>query len=109
MLLIFSVGGHWALLQSVAWVSMVVEYSKDAPISVAVAKTFDGVHPCGICKLVRKGKATEQKQEAIKSKTKIDFWVPAPEVTLPRIHVEALEFVSIVPNLPFRAHAPPLP
>lgn len=109
MLLVFSIGGHWALLQSVAWVSMVVEYSKDAPISVAVSKTFDGEHPCGICKLVRKGKATEEKQEALKAKTKIDFWVPAPEVTLPRIQVEPLEFVSVPPNLLFRAHAPPLP
>ena len=41
-----SIGLHWAFLQSVAWDGMVISYSEDAPLSEALAKTFDGRHPC---------------------------------------------------------------
>lgn len=109
LLLILSVGGHWALLQSVAWVTMVMEYSQESSISEAVSKTFDGRHPCKLCKLVKKGKESEQKQDALKVKTKIDFWVPAPEVALPRFEAAALEFPSLTENLPYLNAAPPLP
>jgi hypothetical protein len=75
LLLIVSVGGHWAFLQSVAWVTMVIDYSKDAPLAVAVEKTFDGKHPCHLCKIVKHGKETEQKQDASKLKLKVDSWL----------------------------------
>jgi hypothetical protein len=72
ILLTVSVGGHWVLLQSVGWVTMVLDYSKDAPLAVAVAKTFDGKHPCKICKLVKNGRQNEQKPDVIKPKFKLD-------------------------------------
>lgn len=50
--LMLSIGGHWALIQSAAWAGMIVKYSRDASLSVAIAKTFDGRHPCALCKLV---------------------------------------------------------
>src|SRR5687767_2464326 len=77
VLLIVSLGGHWAFLQSVAWATMVVDYSKDAPLSVAVSKTFDGKNPCNLCHLVKRGQETEKEHEAIKVKTKLDFWMLA--------------------------------
>jgi hypothetical protein len=85
VLLIFSIGGHWALLQSVAWVSMVVNFSKEAPLEVAVSKTFDGKHLCNLCKLVKKGKESERKRDAIKVKSQVDYWLCAQEaiVSLP--------------------------
>lgn len=82
VLLIFSIGGHWALLQSVAWVSMVVSFSKDASLDIAVSKTFDGKHLCNICKLVKKGKESEQNRDAIKVKTKLDYWVSGRAIAL---------------------------
>jgi len=42
MLLILMLGLHWAMLQSVAWVSMIVTYSKQDTLQVALTKTFDG-------------------------------------------------------------------
>lgn len=109
LLLILSVGGHWALLQSVAWMTMVMDYAQESSISEAVSKTFDGRHPCKLCKLVKKGKESEQRQDALKIKTKIDFWAPAPEAALPHSEVAALEFPPLTENLPYLKAAPPLP
>ncbi len=55
-----SVGLHWELLQSVAWVKMVVSYSSAAPLKDALEKTFDGKHPCSLCKEIAKGRQSEK-------------------------------------------------
>jgi len=52
-------GLHWIALQSVAWTTMVIEYSKRAPLREAVAQTFDGAHPCSLCHAVAAGKKSE--------------------------------------------------
>ncbi|ODU23822.1 MAG: hypothetical protein ABS95_03025 [Verrucomicrobia bacterium SCN 57-15] len=71
--LTLSLGVHWAFLQSVAWVGMVVSYSQDATIGEALAKTFDGKHPCKLCKAVQEGKQSEKKQDALKVEGKKEF------------------------------------
>jgi hypothetical protein len=109
VLLIFSIGGHWALLQSVAWVSMVIDYSKDAPISIAVEKTFDGKHPCNICTLVQRGKQTEEKREAIKTKHKLDLWVAFAETSLPNLALVRADFVPVISFFHGRGDSPPVP
>ena len=58
---IFSIGLHWNFLQVVAWGSMLVRYAQDASLSEAVEKTFDGEHPCCMCKAIEKGKQEERK------------------------------------------------
>jgi len=45
-----SVGLHWAVFQSIAWLGMLASYSQELPIAQAVARTFDGKHPCSLCK-----------------------------------------------------------
>ena len=55
-----SVGLHWELLQSIAWVKMVVSYSSAAPLKEALEKTFDGKHPCALCNEIAKGKQSEK-------------------------------------------------
>ncbi|HUS33785.1 MAG TPA: hypothetical protein VM680_00390 [Verrucomicrobiae bacterium] len=109
VLLIVSIGGHWAFLQSVAWVSMVIDYSKDAPISVAVSKTFDGKHPCNLCKIVRHGQETEKKQDAIKIKTKPDVWMAAGAIALPNADLIREPFPSIALLSGSRGESPPVP
>jgi hypothetical protein len=54
-----SIGLHWALFQSVAWVGMMADYSRDHSLGEAVSMTFDGQHPCALCLAVEAG----QKQE----------------------------------------------
>jgi hypothetical protein len=73
--LTFALGGHWAILQSVAWVTMVASYSQTAPLKAALIKTFDGKNPCSICKFVATGKKSEQKQDTQKLLIKLDFFL----------------------------------
>lgn len=62
-LLIVSVGGHWALAQSLAWTGMLVSYSQEGTFEEAVQKTFDGAHPCNLCKAIDAGKAAEKESQ----------------------------------------------
>jgi hypothetical protein len=80
--LTFALGGHWAILQSVAWVTMVASYAQTAPLKAALVKTFDGEHPCLICKFVATGKKSEQKRETPKLLTKLDFFLTATRVAI---------------------------
>ncbi|MEY4484365.1 MAG: hypothetical protein RL693_1817 [Verrucomicrobiota bacterium] len=57
--LFLSVGLQWACLQSAAWVGMVVSYSRQVNLGTAIAMTFDGEHPCNICKAVKKGQENQ--------------------------------------------------
>ena len=60
--LLLSAGGHWVVLQSVAWTNMLVERSREGTIMEAVRTTFDGAHPCGLCRKIESGRK-EEKQE----------------------------------------------
>jgi len=73
--LICAIGGQWAILQSVAWVNMMMDFSQTSTLGSAIVKTFDGKHPCALCKAVREGKASESKQASLTVETKLDFWL----------------------------------
>lgn len=54
--LMVSIGLHWAVLQSAAWVGMAVTYSLEKGSLVeGLSDTFDGDHPCPLCKAVESG------------------------------------------------------
>lgn len=69
-----TLGFHWAVLQSVAWVGMLVDYSCQGSLQQAVTKTFDGKHPCPLCKLVQAGKNSDSKPASQQSVTKYDLF-----------------------------------
>ena len=50
-----SLGLHWAVIQGIAWTTMLVSYSQSDGIMQAVTKTFDGQHPCPLCEAVEEG------------------------------------------------------
>jgi hypothetical protein len=69
-------GGHWAILQTGAWLGMIVAYSKQGDVSAAISKTFDGKHPCAVCSAVDDGRKQEEKKTpALQSELKKDFIV----------------------------------
>jgi hypothetical protein len=68
-----SIGLHWGFLQSAAWVGMVVNYSHDGTVGEALAKTFDGKHPCALCKAIAAGKKSEKKSEFPVGGKKFEF------------------------------------
>ena len=69
----FTLGAHWAVLQTVAWTSMVVNYSRTTTLSEAVSRTFDGKHLCKLCKLVKAGRGEEKQSEQAPLSAKIDL------------------------------------
>ena len=77
LMLTISVGFHWTLLQSIAWVGMVVNYSQSNPIKEALRKTFDGEHPCQICQIVASGKKSERKEQTQAPAKKIELFLAA--------------------------------
>lgn len=75
--LMFSIGAHWALLQTLAWTGMIISYSQDATLAEAISMTFDGEHPCKMCKVVKEGRKSEQEKPAVlKAGTKFDLFFP---------------------------------
>lgn len=106
--LTISLGAHWMFLQSVAWVGMVANYSQTAPFTQALSKTFDGRHPCKLCKLVQQGKAAEKKQDTQKPKIKIECVLLSEKVLPPPPPFEVLAFPA-PESLDKRRDSPPTP
>ncbi len=90
VLLVLTLGLHWTVLQTVAWTGMIVAYSAEAGWREGLSRTFDGQHPCPLCKAIQKGRAEEQQQSPSTSKAggkldpaetwaplELDFWPPA--------------------------------
>lgn len=107
-MLTFSFGMPWVVLQSVAWLGMAVTYSHETCFTEALAKTFDGRHPCKLCKFVAENQKSEKKPDAQKVETKFDpfcaskqlFVISSPPAQ-PQVYVPGLLVV--------RNEAPPLP
>jgi hypothetical protein len=59
--LVIILGGHWALLQTVAWTTMLAGNLQANSFHDAVAKTFDGKYPCPLCRAIAAGKQSEKK------------------------------------------------
>ncbi len=80
--LVAATGAHWALLQSVAWTTMLADNLRCGSVSDAVSRTFDGKHPCPICKAIAAGKISEKKGEFMVSSLKFEC-PPAQTADLP--------------------------
>ena len=55
-------GGQWVALQALAWVRITMEFSQQATLGTAIAKTFSGKYPCPLCMRVQAGVRHEQQQ-----------------------------------------------
>jgi len=106
--LVVSTGGHWFALQSVAWFTMAVNFSQTDPLDVALKKTFDGKHPCRICKTVEEGRKSAQKQATLKVETKLDFLCARDAVALPEPPAQVHHTVFVASPLS-RKDSPPTP
>lgn len=63
--LMVSIGLHTVIIQSAAWAGMLVSYSLEkGSVAQAVSETFDGAHPCPLCKLAKttEGTPADEKQ-----------------------------------------------
>jgi hypothetical protein len=105
--LCFAFGLQWIALQSVAWTSMILQNTKQTSFCRAMMRTFDGAHPCSLCHVVNKGKASQEKRD-LKLSPKIDIVCVASSVRfMPRF--ESLEYPTISYLKPELGHSPPSP
>jgi hypothetical protein len=103
-------GGHWAVLQSIAWGQMLYTYSQEAGFVAGAQKTFSGEAPCSMCKSIVEAKKQEEKAPAtIKVDKKSDKalvvfgkLVPLPIPSDVTYHVSPSKFFT-------RSEAPPTP
>lgn len=111
-LAMFSIaGGHWAVLQTIAWAQMVRDYSQTTSVAEAIEKTFSGEAPCSMCKSIAKAKTQEQKAPAtVKLDKKAETFTVAASDLLPRPVSRDFAF-SLPPEVicAARADAPPTP
>jgi hypothetical protein len=103
-----SLGLHWIALQSLAWTTMLVAQARHAPLSEAVARTFDGAHLCSLCHAVNAGKKSEKKSDLQSTTTKVDMICSAQPVRLSRPFV-SFEYATAIFNLSDSGDSPPVP
>lgn len=105
-------GGHWGAMQTVAWAGMLWSYTQaEGSLLSGVKKTFDGDHPCKMCKSI---KAAKEKERAVPvtlvALKKIES-LPAPVCAALPLR-GCREFVFPDPanvKIASRAEAPPVP
>lgn len=72
--LVAVIGGHWAILQSIAWANMLADNLQTNNFAEAISKTFDGDHPCRMCKAISKERKSEKKPDTLETKVrKLEF------------------------------------
>lgn len=112
MVLTTAIGGHWVILQSIAWISMTVNYSQSSSLKEALVKTFSGRNPCSICKIVSEGRKAEKQQPQQEPVSKLDlllvvhsvaFLAPKADPASPSLPGIPLDRVESPPSPPPRA------
>lgn len=106
--LLGATGGHWAVLQTIAWADMLQSNLQSESVATALTKTFDGRHPCKMCKQISAGKKAEKttplplelkKLEFINERPVFVFAAPQ-DYRLAPILLSNLESLSRQPSVP---------
>lgn len=107
--LVLSLGAHWAVLQSVAWVSMFVRHSQQSSLSESWTKTFDGRHPCMICIFVATGKrSNDQQANQVLKAPQMDLFVETP-AKIVVLKMDPAPFAQVPEFWSYRFEQPPFP
>lgn len=109
--LFLSAGGHLALLQGVAWATMIRDYSRMGSVTSAVEKTFDGKHPCALCKKIASQRSHEEKAPVtVKAEKKAEAFIASGSAFVPVPLVRAFAYPPHpFLNVPEHPSAPPVP
>ena len=79
--LMVSIGGHWGMLQAIAWAKMLRAYTEERGLIAGLKDTFDGDHACSMCEKIATGKQKD-KQENLPltkvSKENLARWYGTP-------------------------------
>ena len=102
-------GGHWAVLQSVAWAGMIAGRAQTETLHQAVADTFDGAHPCALCDKIATTKKQAAPDASLGVAQELKCLPPATALlsfpSAPRL----LSFAGYAVRVLWRGEAPPTP
>ena len=88
---------------------MAVNFAQTDPLDLALKKTFDGKHPCRICKTVEEGRKSDQKQPTLKVEHKLELCLSREAATLPAPALLAMHLTQFSDSHFSRSEAPPTP
>jgi hypothetical protein len=89
-------GGHYGVLQALAWSKMLVDYSQQDGLVVGAIKTFDGNHPCCMCKQIGAAKKADAEQSR-DNKVSVSGLVLKEFVTSREILAKAPSWTDAIP------------
>jgi hypothetical protein len=106
--LLGATGGHWAVLQTIAWADMLAKNLQTESVGTALTKTFDGQHPCKMCKQISAGKQAEKQSELPLQIKKLEFvserpafvFIAPQEFRLAPIFLPELDGLTHRPSVP---------
>jgi len=58
-------GGPQAVLQLVAWGGMLIDYGAEFGLVEGARRTFDGAHPCDLCRAIEADRESEREDPAL--------------------------------------------
>ena len=110
LLVCLTLGLHWAALQTVAWTAMVVERAQTASLSEALQTTFDGQHPCTLCKKITETGSGKKDDALASAKSKLGEFLPQSHRLLAPPCPKPFHFPTALQNKPAEIFfAPPVP
>jgi hypothetical protein len=73
------IGGHWAVLQGIAWSRMVVDYTDHTrSLVTGVERTFSGKYPCAMCcKIAEERQKQEKTPQVQETEKKASDFIPS--------------------------------
>ena len=88
-----------------------MRYAQDAPLSQAIANTFDGQHPCPLCHAVQEGRQQEEKQRPLLGLELRSPLAVVPAACQPvELHATTFELPPLqLPAWPSVSYPPPKP
>ena len=103
-----SIGLHWTFLQSLAWTRMLVDNLATTSFSAALQRTFDGEHPCSLCKVIAAAKKAEKKTDTHPQLKKFEGLSQSGTIALsPSASFPLIEALDVI--LEALAYSPPTP
>ncbi|MFO1476333.1 MAG: hypothetical protein U1F98_06750 [Verrucomicrobiota bacterium] len=106
--LLSTAGGNWTLLQSVAWTGMLADNLRRGSFSEAVERTFDGRHPCKLCRQIDRARRSEKQAPQKAAHVRLEFahWPVTLVFGSPRDYRKVTD-PPLVPAA--RSESPPVP
>ena len=106
--LAFTLGLHWVMLQSFAWVSMTISYAGEASVYAAVKKALDSETTCVLCGVVDAGKKAERDDPTMIVAHELEGLTPGLHPMVTRPDTPCLEDGPLT-TFHARPNAPPTP